>query len=140
MSFAADEIVMQPWPGRRAQKSYQNCANGEDHERNGHDARTLVRLLRKTRFSEENVKHLARHVEGGEKCAEKTENERNLRWLPVSCGVENFIFAPKSGKEKWNACESHHSDCVSSKGDRHDTPQTAHPGYILLFEIGRAHV
>ena len=31
-----------------------------------------------TRFSEENIKHLARHVEGGEKCAEKTENERDF--------------------------------------------------------------
>jgi len=83
--------------------------------------------------AEEDVAHLARHVERREQRAEDQHVERAFAQPEMLRGFEDAVFRPEAGKEDGNAAESHHADCVSSEGQGHPRPQSAHPPYVLLF-------
>src|ERR1043166_5303793 len=124
---------MQPWPCRREHDAQENCAQREDDERDRHQTRALVRVLRcSARVPEKNVDDLPGHIESRENDTSKHQVMRCPRWRPMAYSVKNFLFRPAAGEKERDAAERHHSDCIGHKRNWHEPPQATHLANVLF--------
>ena len=84
--FAGEEML-EPRPERSSDKTKQHGAHCQDHEWHRHDRRTFVRCVMSAMFAEENIRHLARHVEGCETGANQAKDKWNFGRTPTQCRV-----------------------------------------------------
>src|ERR1043165_4588154 len=88
---------------------------------------------RKPAVSEEHVEDLPRHVKGGQKRAEQSQVKRPVRNAPEMRVMEDFVLAPKTGKDQRHAAKGHHANSVSGKSHWHEFAQPAHAANVLFF-------
>src|SRR5689334_18542205 len=92
-----------------------------------------MRFCMEMTVPEKHMHNLPSHIEGREKGTDQSQYKRQLRCVPSERGVKYFVFAPESGEQQWEARERHHTHCISREGNRHRSPQSSHPGNVLLF-------
>src|SRR5690349_15029197 len=98
----------------------------------------MIRIFGPAIFSEEDVAHLPGHIERREKSPDRKEDERNARYWPGRCAVQDLVLTPKPGEEG-HPCQRHHADGIGRESDRSVSSQSAHARNVLLLVAGMNH-
>src|SRR5947208_2731980 len=99
------DVSVKPRPKRSSNQAEQDRPGCQNDERNRHYLRAFVRFdCCRSRRAKENVANLASHI----KCREQRTECSEIEWprrmqSPYPGAMQDFILAPKTGEEQWNA-------------------------------------